>query len=141
MLKKVMQYGHVYFVYLRRIGHGVKLSKLFWQTLKWSKVVDDSSDFDDFWTELILTTRSIVWDTLRFSQILFVSDGRRTIVGWPSDGRRRAHRPWYEHLMAIRQTSGGHSTTVQLRSAFVNDSDLDRRYFKTFVIFVFFELR
>ena len=26
------------------------------QTLKWSKVPEDSSDFDDFWTELIVMT-------------------------------------------------------------------------------------
>ena len=26
------------------------------QTLKWSKVPEDSSDFDDSWTELIVTT-------------------------------------------------------------------------------------
>ena len=49
--------------------------------------LEDSSGFDDFWTELILITRSIVWDTLRFSQDFFVSGGRRTVSGWSSDGR------------------------------------------------------
>ena len=48
--------------------------------------LEDSFDFDDLSTELILMTRSIFWDTLRFSQIVFVSDCRRTAVGWSSDG-------------------------------------------------------
>ena len=39
-----------------------------------SKVVEDSSDFHDFWTELIVTKKSIVWDTLCFFQ--FFSRGR-----------------------------------------------------------------
>ena len=30
---------------------------------------EDSSDFDEFWTELIVTTLSIIWDKLRFFRI------------------------------------------------------------------------
>ena len=57
----------------------------FSQTLNGRLPLDDSSHFEDFWTELILMTRSIVWDALRFSQI-FVrvgrsSDGRWMVVG------------------------------------------------------------
>ena len=44
------------------------------ETLNGPKVPEDSSDFDDFWTELIVTTRSIVWDTLGFFR--FFSRGR-----------------------------------------------------------------
>ena len=47
----------------------------------------DSSDFNDFWTELIFMTRSIICDILRFSQFVFVSGGRRTVVGRLLDGR------------------------------------------------------
>ena len=47
---------------------------------------EDSSDFEDFWTELILTTRSIIWDIFRFSQF-FVLGGCQTFVGWSLDGR------------------------------------------------------
>ena len=37
------------------------------ETLNGRLPLEDSSDLDDFWTELILMTRAIVWDTLRFS--------------------------------------------------------------------------
>ena len=69
--------------------HGVppvakKTEKL--KTLNGRLPLEDSSNFDDFWTELILMTRSIIWDIFRFSQ--FVSC--RAIVGRCSDGRRTA---------------------------------------------------
>ena len=60
------------------------------KTLNGRLPLEDSSDFDDFWTELILMTRSIIWDTLRFWQKIFVSGDRRgggrwTAVPWSSD--------------------------------------------------------
>ena len=42
------------------------------KTLKGRFPLEDSSDFDDFWTELILMTRSIIWDALRFFRFFFV---------------------------------------------------------------------
>ena len=68
-----------------RCGPGQKREEP--KTLNGRLPLEDSSDFDDFWTELILMTRSIVWDTLLFSQIVFVSGGRRTVFGWSPDGR------------------------------------------------------
>ena len=59
----------------------------YFETLNGRLPLEDSSDFNDFWTELILMTRSIIWDILRFSQFFFVSGGRRTVFGWSSDGR------------------------------------------------------
>ena len=40
-------------------------------TLKWSKVPEDSSDFDDFWTELIVMTWTFILATLRFFRDFF----------------------------------------------------------------------
>ena len=39
------------------------------QIFKRPKNREDSSDFDDFWTELIVMTWSIIWSKLRFFQI------------------------------------------------------------------------
>ena len=79
----------------------------FFQTLKWPKIPEDSSDFDyfwtecsdfdDFWTEFIVMTRSIIWDTLCFCKFFRFgrsSASRRMVVGRPSDGRRTSWRPF-----------------------------------------------
>ena len=58
------------------------------KTLNGRLPLEDSSDFYDFCTELILTTRSIIWDILHLSQFFSVSGGRRTVVGWSLDGHR-----------------------------------------------------
>ena len=49
---------------------------------------EDSSDFDDFWTELIVMTWSIIWDKLRFFSNFFVR-GRRCRRRRRSRRRRR----------------------------------------------------
>ena len=43
----------------------------FFQSLKWPKISEDSSDFGDFWTELIVMTRTFILVQLRFFFVIF----------------------------------------------------------------------
>ena len=49
----------------------------FLQTLTWSKVPEDSSDFDDSVCVFIVMTWSFIWDTLRFFRPKLFSESRR----------------------------------------------------------------
>ena len=44
----------------------------FFQILKWLKIPEDSSDFDDSWTELIVMTWTLIWSLLRKFQPKFI---------------------------------------------------------------------
>ena len=70
-------------VWVKKKGYKLK-------TLNEGLPLEDSSDFDDFYTEWIVVTRSIIWDALCFSLIFFSSGGRRMFGGRPSDDLRTA---------------------------------------------------
>ena len=54
-----MQYGHCQKAYIQyRMWPKKKIEKL--EAVNGRLPLEDSSDFDDFWTELILMTRSII---------------------------------------------------------------------------------
>ena len=67
------------------IGGNFFYHKINGQTLKWLKVPEDSSDFDEFCSELIVMTQTFILATLRFFLVFFSRLGTGA-GGWRVDG-------------------------------------------------------
>ena len=63
-------------------------------TLKWSKVPEDSSDFDDFWTELIVMTWTFILAILQKNLQKYFR---------PFPGRRFCFRPFPDRRFFVRR--------------------------------------
>ena len=77
------------------------------QTLKWPKIPEDSSDFDDSWTELIVMTWTFIFATLRFFRVFFFTPRNR---GWGVGEiqiQRKSKRKMKTKTERVKQPTGG----------------------------------